>query len=104
MRNKMPKRKIIHSESAGGEIVWTSMNRNEYNRDDKISVFIRPYVGYMRGIISVSEESSSQPIEYQIKPTKPKLNQRHKLNVPEEITFLMPNDNVKLWVKFVKIL
>ena len=72
----------------------------KYEIGSMIHASIIPDKGYMRGLITLVEESTLKEIPYKLISLN--VNNDEEFADHENCDFIMPNDNVKLFVKFVK--
>ena len=100
-RMKFAKRKILYTETANGSVKWYPFNKDGYNRNDEVEVVIAPDDGYMMGYVLLCEEQNGHIISYRFEDKVYHLIKEHS-EEPVGILFSMPNDNVKLIVKFNK--
>lgn len=98
------RREIIYSESSHGNVIINysrdNDNDNKYEIGSMIHASIIPDKGYMRGLITLVEESALKEIPYKLISLN--VNNDEEFADHENCDFIMPNDNVKLFVKFVK--
>lgn len=103
MKPRIPKRKIIYTDMSHGNVEWRPKPiGEEYSFGDKIDVIITPDKGYMIGLISLTEEWSSMNIPYKFVDRVFWILDGYDPSRSVGITFKIPNDNVKLRVKFVR--
>lgn len=94
---KLARRKIIYTEMANGKVIVRPNPKDSgHDVNDKLTMEIIPDKGYMFGLIYLKEEITANPVRYEVSQDAPSKNL--------VIRFNMPNDNVKLSVKFVKCL
>lgn len=99
--NVVKERVINYTEMAHGTIEYANifnkqLDGRKFKINDEVSVIVRPDSGYMIGFIKITEESTGNEVMFTY-------SNDVGGSIFETIKFKMPNDNVNISTKFVRM-